>query len=665
MTIQFGFIDQSDGANLRTLPAMMTGSTCLTQAPLPPGTRVTVIRDHAQAPGWSYVSTLVGGYLLQGYMQTLRITTELPEPAATLYQVRPGDRLEPIAARIYRQAIQPGRDLRFYENVIHHVNTKGGRKGVQRIDGDVRLVAGERIWLVSIAFANQLQGIVSSGSITHEAMAKARRAALHLEDVISSVKQADLYFGEVAGQYGQAIKEHWLEISAMVVGFIAAEALSTFLAATPTGVGQLAAALIQLGLAAFGAYGLVEAGGEALKHAQLWLTQAWEANGSPEKLKEASKSFLRMLVSIAMAALALMGAKTNAGRGLKLMTSVKITPPRIYMMAAAGPGGAYAGVPVFQPGAITAAPAVPLPFNPSGLGTPLMSKAVKEGGSSRPDTEPTLTERTVGDAELEKLLEKLPNWEKLKDFVGRRIPKEGTPEFNAFKQELQSAGYRLEKLSNGPQPYRLRRPDGKALGDEFGALTVTEDGLVVLKVGKGTPRLSVFTRYRKNYLDWVEKTQGPAARAAAEVRLSAGHPMHHLIPDAVAQSHPLIRTAMERLKGYTIDRGSNILDMHSGINVEGQLIHSGSHPIYSKFVEARLDAARKKLLMTGPSSSWTPKIIEDAILKVENELRQVIQSGNLKEPVIKVIQEQRGGKVLTGKKLALLELSSHGESHTA
>ncbi|WP_180946231.1 hypothetical protein, partial [Corallococcus exiguus] len=373
MTIQFGFIDQSDGANLRTLPAEMKGSTCLTPAPLPPGTRVSVIRDHAQAPGWSYVSTVVGGYLLQGYLQTLRITTQLPEPAATLYQVRPGDRLEPIAARIYRQAIQPGRDLRFYENVIHHVNVKSGRKGVQRIDGDVRLVAGERIWLVSIAFANQLQGIVSSGSITHEAMAKARKAALHLEDVITSVRQADQYFGEVTGQYGKAILDNWLEISAMVVGFIAAEALSTFLAATPTGVGQLAAALIQLGLAAFGAHGLIEAGGEALKHAQLWLTQAWEANGSPEKLKEASKSFLRMLVSIAMAALALMGVKTNAGRGLKLMTSVKIIPPRIYMMAVAGPGGAYAGVPVFQPGSITAAPAIPLPFHPWAAGTPFLS----------------------------------------------------------------------------------------------------------------------------------------------------------------------------------------------------------------------------------------------------------------------------------------------------
>ncbi|QAT87671.1 hypothetical protein EJ065_6142 [Corallococcus coralloides] len=104
--------------------------------------------------------------------------------------------------------------------------------------------------------------------------------------------------------------------------------------------------------------------------------------------------------------------------------------------------------------------------------------------------------------------------------------------------------------------------------------------------------------------------------------------------------------------------------MPSGLNVEGQFIHSGSHPRYSNFVEARLDAARSKLLMKGPPSSWTPKVIEEAILKVENELRQAIQSGTLKEPVIKVIQEERGGRVLTGKKLALLELSSPEESHT-
>ncbi|NPD28512.1 AHH domain-containing protein [Corallococcus exiguus] len=139
--------------------------------------------------------------------------------------------------------------------------------------------------------------------------------------------------------------------------------------------------------------------------------------------------------------------------------------------------------------------------------------------------------------------------------------------------------------------------------------------------------------------------------------------MHHLIPDGVAQKHPLTRMAMERLKGYTIDQGSNILDMHSGLNVEGQLIHSGSHPRYSKFVETQLDGALRNLSKRGSPSSWTPNVIEEAILKVEHELRQAIQSGSLKEPVIKVIQEQRGGRVLTGKKLALLELSSHGESH--
>ena len=65
------------------------------------------------------------------------------------------------------------------------------------------------------------------------------RAAQRLDDVITSVKQADQFFGEVAGQYGKAIRDNWLEISAMVVGFIAAEALSTFLAATPTGVGRV------------------------------------------------------------------------------------------------------------------------------------------------------------------------------------------------------------------------------------------------------------------------------------------------------------------------------------------------------------------------------------------------------------------------------------------
>ncbi|MBN9687169.1 MULTISPECIES: AHH domain-containing protein [unclassified Corallococcus] len=665
MTIRFGFIDNSEGANIRTLPIGEKGSTCLTPEPLPPGTRVTLIQGTGQTPGWSYVSTLVGGYLLRGHVQGFRITLDLPEPAATLYQVQPEDRLEPIAARIYRDAIIPGRDLRFYENVIHHVNMKHGRTGVRRGREGVELVAGKRIWLVSIAYANRLQKEVPSGSITGGALARAKETARHLNHLIASVENAGLYFNEVTGQYAQAIKENWREISAIVAGFIAAEALSTLLAATPTGVGQLAAAIIQLGLAAFGAQGIVDAGVEALKHAELWLTQAWAADRSPELLKEASKSFLRMLMSIAMAALALMGAKANMGRGFKLANSVKITRPRYYMMAAQGPGGIYAGVPVFRPGTITAVQSTYLPFNSWGTGSAMTSKTVKEGSRTQSDAEPTLTERTLSDAEWERLLERLPNWDKLKELVGRKIPKDGTPEFNALKKELEAAGYRLEKMSKGSQPYRIRRLDGKALGDELGALTVTEDGLVVLKVGKGTPRISIYSRYRKNYLDWVEKTHGSAARKAAEVRIAGGNPMHHLIPDAVAQKHPLIRKALERIEGYTIDRGTNILDMPCK-NPKGKIMHLGSHPKYNSYVTTLLDDALESLddalSKRKPGSSLTPREIQDALLEVEMNLREAIESGGLPMEVLKELSEDG---IVVGKKLALLELPSHEESLTA
>ncbi|ADO74318.1 hypothetical protein [Stigmatella aurantiaca] len=190
MSVQLGFIDHREGANIRTLPAELTGSTCLTQTPLPPGTRVTVIRLHPQKPEWSYVATVAGQQLLRGYVQGLRITTQLPEPSATLYHIRPGDTLEPIAARIYRKAIEPGRDLRFYENVILYVNQQRNRTGVRRVEGDIHLVTGENIWLVSVAFANQLQKIVPSGSITGGAIALAKKVIQHLDDILTSVRTA-------------------------------------------------------------------------------------------------------------------------------------------------------------------------------------------------------------------------------------------------------------------------------------------------------------------------------------------------------------------------------------------------------------------------------------------------------------------------------------------
>ncbi|TSC34518.1 hypothetical protein FOF48_02645 [Corallococcus sp. Z5C101001] len=185
--------------------------------------------------------------------------------------------------------------------------------------------------------------------------------------------------------------------------------------------------------------------------------------------------------------------------------------------------------------------------------------------------------------------------------------------------------------------------------------------MVVLKAGK-TNRISVYSRYRKNYLDWVEKTQGTAARSAAAARISSGNVMHHLIPDAIAQQHPLLREALERVKGYTIDRGTNILDMPVAKNVEGKLSHSGQHPLYSKYVSARLDTAQRALLKQGPQASWTPKAIEDAIQKVENELRKAIETGTLP---IDVLKELREDGIVVGLKLAMLELPSPAESNIA
>jgi len=641
-----GFIDHMDGANLRTLPAELAGSKSLLSAPLPPGTRVIVTGTYPGRPGWSHVTTLFEGRLLRGYVQGFRINIQLPEPTATLYFIKKGDALEPIAARIYRQSIEPGWDLRFYENVVLHVNQKAGRSGVQRVNGDLWLFERRLIWLVSPAFANTLQGLVPDGSLTNGAIARAKRVGRALEDILASVNASPQYFGEVAGQYAQVLLEHLPEIIGIVAAFLLAEALSAFLAATPTGVGQLAAAVIQLGLAAFGVQGMIEAGVEALKHAEAWLTQAWRAHGDAKQIAEASKSFLRMLVSIALVALAKAGVRTNLGRGLKLAQGVKISPPRFEMMAVAGTDGSAVAVPVFRPGSITAVSADDLarPMASSSRGLP------SSAGGVKPKLSPG--------AELEALLQKLPSWERLKDFVGRRIPRPGTTEFATLKRELAEAGYQLDVMSDG-LPYRLRRLRGR----EDAALTVTEEGVIAVQTG-GATRISVYSRYRKNYLDWVEQTRGVAAREAAAARISGGHQLHHLIPDGVAQRHPLVREALKRLDGYTLDRGTNLIDMPSTPNVERKLVHTGSHSNYSRYVDAELNRVMERLTNSGRLSpgSLSPEAIHRALLKVEEGLRKAIQEGTLPPKVVKELLEDG---ILVGKRLALLNPQPYPESFIA
>jgi hypothetical protein len=186
--------------------------------------------------------------------------------------------------------------------VLLHVNQQQGRAGIASSYQDpgvlgggsnnVQLLAGHRIWLVSPAYSKALEA-VPSGSLTGGAVAKAKRFVGHLEDILHSVTRSPQHFGEVAGEFAEAIRDHMPEIVGIVAGFIMAEAASAFLAATPTGVGQIAATVIQLGLSAFGAAGAIQAGAEALKHAGEWLTIAWTAQGKDDRIAAASRSSSR------------------------------------------------------------------------------------------------------------------------------------------------------------------------------------------------------------------------------------------------------------------------------------------------------------------------------------------------------------------------------------
>jgi hypothetical protein len=289
--------------------------------------------------------------IVRGYVQHFRVNTDLPEPLAKLYQVKPGDTVEKLAVQEYKASVRDGHDLRYYENVLLFANKQRGRVGITGSYQDpgllgggannIQLVAGHRIWLVSPAYAHAVENVVPDGSLTNGVYAKVKRFVQHVLDIVQSVTRSPHYFGEVAGEYAQAIRDHLPEIIGIVAGFIAAEAASAFLAATPTGVGQIAAVVIQLALTAFGAVGMAQAAWDALGHASQWLTLAWTAKGKDEQIAAASREFLRMLVSVAMAALAYTGAKGNFGKALKIAGAM---PPTGMVPALAGVGGGGVGI---------------------------------------------------------------------------------------------------------------------------------------------------------------------------------------------------------------------------------------------------------------------------------------------------------------------------------
>ncbi len=170
--------------------------------------------------------------------------------------------------------------------------------------------------------------------------------------------------------------------------------------------------------------------------------------------------------------------------------------------------------------------------------------------------------------------------------------------------------------------------------------------MIVPKVG-GSTRGTVYSRYRGNYLKMPEQQGGAAKRLAAEARLTGGNQLHHLIPDGVAQKSLLIREALARVKGYTIDWGSNILDMPSVKNAAGQVIHNGPHRLFDTSVRDLLDAAQETVTQYGrvPLEKVLPERLDGALRGIENEIRRAIREDDLPPAILKELED--GGMKLS------------------
>jgi hypothetical protein len=140
--------------------------------------------------GWYKIISETGQ---QGWIPTVSVALEPPEPSAELYEVQPGDKAINLAGRWYgppggwKRWWWPGSDdagdARFYVGALAFANK--GRAGMPSpadlTERDawmqVRVIEGLTIWKPSKQFLQTLRGKVSSGSITKELWEDVKKVA--------------------------------------------------------------------------------------------------------------------------------------------------------------------------------------------------------------------------------------------------------------------------------------------------------------------------------------------------------------------------------------------------------------------------------------------------------------------------------------------------------
>jgi hypothetical protein len=637
-----GIVSNTSGAKLHAEPS----PTSTQKKRLPFNTRLFVSRE--LTGDWLFITLADGN---SGFVYKKNITTNLPEPKAILHKIKRNEGALSVVKQYYRgSALKWGQDERFFANVLVEANRGQGLRGIYKPnDSDTwdktSTREGYLIWIPSLKFAQSLHGKVKSGSPSHGIiydLPSLWDETKHLLEDVADFTLGCLAF--IAGIIHGALEAVWDSASGIIESAINSLIPPLWKITYNLICTDILSDTKNLwnSISTINISDLINAGIKSFK--ERWnnpdLHTRWHFRGWI-----IGYAIAEIIMTIITAGAAVVKWAAKAGRIGKLISRF----PQILKLAQKAEQltkplrKIEQKVIQLSARALAKAP----PKAKSSLSPPKIAKWAKDkikwAKDNIPDTSSDTPPKaeisdTLSDAELEKQLAKFPNWENIKQFIGRAIPDEGASDYIVLKNELQAAGYRLDKLNSIFQSYRLSRQKGKATSNEYGALTVTKDNIIALKL-KDTLRISVHSRCRKNYLDMIETNHGLKERRDAELRLAQGYVLHHLIPDAVARNNRLIIAAMKAMTGYTIDQGTNILDMPSMKAVPPdeaarELLHISSHKNYSAYVESLLEDELGRLPLGVHSS---PNDLEAAIRRVETTLRETIKSKQLPKEILRPV----------------------------
>lgn len=175
-------------------------------------------------------------------------------------------------------------------------------------------------------------------------------------------------------------------------------------------------------------------------------------------------------------------------------------------------------------------------------------------------------------------------------------------------------GYFYRTMENGKKQIVRKKADD----DQFVVLTIDEKGKVQVADPNVSDRISVASAMKRNF------------KAAMGRAVRDGYQLHHLIPDNLVRSHPLMQLALAR--GYDLDRASNLLEMPGRPEVRQSVQeivgHFGSHSEYDFEVKERLDALAEELEEKFPEGIPDTDLMK-AIKTLEDDLRELFKTGDV------------------------------------